>query len=345
MTDHPPAPLAYRIEAARADGLPAWVLHDDGADLHATWVPEAGMLGASLVYQGKAHLWQGAGVAAYARARTFMGIPFLHPWANRLDHFGYDVGGREVMLDRASPLLLLDDNGLPIHGVLNALPRWSVLKAAADPHAARLVAGLNFDDRDLLALFPFPHRVEMEVMLSAGALSVSIRLTATGDGPVPIAFGFHPYLQLPGAPRSSWEVAFPVRRQALLDKQNLPTGQHQAVAPITGPIGERTWDDCFDRVDSPARFTLSGGGATVQIEFAQVYPVAQIFAPPGQEYVCVEPMSAPVNALSGSHQGLEWVRPGQQHSARFQIELPAALGQPAGPGGGLSGAGGRGGPG
>jgi aldose 1-epimerase len=320
MTDPPAAPVTYRIENALADGLPAFVMHDDAADLHATWVPEAGMLGASLIHQGKEHLWQGAGVGAYAQTRRFMGIPFLHPWANRLDHFGYAVGSREVVLDPASPLLLLDDNGLPIHGVLNALPRWSVLEAAADADGARLLASLDFNDHDLLAVFPFPHRVQMDVVLSGGALSVSIALTPTGDGPVPVAFGFHPYLQLPGAPRSHWVVAFPVCRQALLDAQNLPTGQHRAVAAITGAIGEQTWDDCFDRLDSPARFTISGGGATtVQIEFAQGYPVAQIFAPPGQEYVCVEPMSAPVNALSGSHQCLEWVRPGHQHSARFQI--------------------------
>jgi aldose 1-epimerase len=321
MTDPPAAPVTYRIENALADGLPAFVLHDDAADLHATWVPEAGMLGASLVHQGEEHLWQGAGVGAYARARRFMGIPFLHPWANRLDHFGYAVGSREVVLDPASPLLLLDDNGLPIHGVLNALPRWSVLTAAADASGARLGASLEFDDDDLLAVFPFPHRLEMEVVLSRGALSVGIDLTATGDGPVPVAFGFHPYLQLPGAPRSHWEVAFPVRRQALLDEQNLPTGQHEDVAPITGPIGEQTWDDCFDRLDRPARFTISEGGGTVQIEFVRGYPVAQIFAPPGQEYVCVEPMSAPVNALSGSQRSLEWVRPGHQHSARFQINF------------------------
>ncbi len=321
MTDPPAAPVTYRVENALADGLPAFVLHDDAADLHATWVPEAGMLGASLIHQGTEHLWQGAGVGAYAKARTFMGIPFLHPWANRLDHFGYAVGSREVVLDPASPLLLLDENGLPIHGVLNGLPRWSVLTAAADTNGARLGAGLNFDDHDLLAVFPFPHRLEMDVVVSGGALSVSIALTATGDGPVPVAFGFHPYLQLPGAMRSHWEVAFPVRRQALLDEQNLPTGRHQAAAPITGPIGERTWDDCFDRLDSPARFSISGGGAMVQIEFAQGFPVAQIFAPPGQEYVCLEPMSAPVNALSGSHEGLEWVRPGHRHSASFRINL------------------------
>ena len=81
-------PGGYRIKMARAGGMRAWSLSDTEADLHCTWVPGAGMLGASLVHGGDELLWQGAGVRAYARERKFMGIPFLHPWANRLDRFG-----------------------------------------------------------------------------------------------------------------------------------------------------------------------------------------------------------------------------------------------------------------
>src|SRR3954447_4815809 len=153
---------AYRIENARLAGLGAIVLHDDLADLHATWVPAAGMLGASLRHRGRELLWNGAGVAAYAGRRVFMGIPFLHPWANRLDGMSYRAGGHDVVLDSASPLLLLDDGGLPIHGVLNATRRWSVRASGADAERAHLVAELDYDDPDLLAFFPFAHRIEME---------------------------------------------------------------------------------------------------------------------------------------------------------------------------------------
>ncbi len=319
MIDSTPQPTAHRIESARLDGLPAWVLHDDAADLHATWVPGAGMLGASLVHHGQELLWQGAGAGAYAQTRAFMGVPFLHPWANRLDHFGYSAGGHDVKLDPASPLLLLDDNGLPIHGLLIASPLWSVLEAAADGEGARLVAGLDFEDRDLLAAFPFPHRVEMTVRLSASALEVRIVLTATGDRPVPVSFGFHPYLQLPGLPRARWQVALPVRRRELFDDHGLPTGATEPVDPISGPIGERTWDDGFDRLHRPASFEVRGGQRKLLVEFVDGYPVAQIFAPPGQEYLCIEPMTAPVNALAGPDRELAWVQPGQRHSASFRI--------------------------
>src|SRR4051812_29872377 len=110
----------YRVENARVAGRDAIVLHDDAGDLHSTWVPAAGMLGASLVHRGRELLWRGAGVAAYPGRRAVLGIPFLHPWANRLDGMAYTAGGQHVELDPSSPLLLLDDGGLPIHGVLNA---------------------------------------------------------------------------------------------------------------------------------------------------------------------------------------------------------------------------------
>jgi galactose mutarotase-like enzyme len=277
------------------------------------------MLGAALVHGGENLFWTGAGASQYASARAFMGVPFLHPWANRLERFGYRAGGRDVVLDPQSPLLLLDDNGLPIHGVLNASRMWSVRESSATDSVARLVAVLEFDDHDLLGTFPFPHRIEMEVGVGGGALRVAITLTATGDESVPVAFGFHPYLRLPDIPRAEWEVMFPVSRRVLLDDRMLPTGAAEPVDSIAGPIGERTWDDCFDGLNSPARFEVSGGDRRLQVDFDQGYRVAQIFAPSGEEYVCIEPMTAPVNSLVGPDDGLTWVRPGHQYSASFRI--------------------------
>ena len=55
------------------------------------------------------------------------------------------------------------------------------------------------------------------------------------------------------------------------------------------------------------------------MEYLTGYRVAQIFALPGQEYVCVEPMTAPTNALAGPDGALTWVPEGQRHSAAFRI--------------------------
>jgi galactose mutarotase-like enzyme len=305
--------------AAPTGGQRAWVLRDDVNGLQATWLPGAGMLGGSLRHDGDELLWQGRGVEAYVRERAFMGIPFLHPWANRLAGFAYRAGGHEVALDPSSPLLLCDQNGLPIHGVSTASRRWSVRDPDADDEGARLVAVLSFDHPDLLAAFPFPHEVEMEVEVRGGALRVTTTVTPTGAEAVPVAFGFHPYLRIPNVPRARWEVSFPVSRRLEVDERLIPTGVTQRVSPIIGEIGDRTWDDGFDQIEKGSRFELSGGGRTIVVEYTDGYPVAQIFAPPEQEYVCVEPMTAATNALASGDSALGWVTPGQSRSATFKI--------------------------
>jgi galactose mutarotase-like enzyme len=226
------------------------------------------------------------------------------------------------VLDPESPLLLFDDHALPIHGVLTASRRWSVREAAVDTEHARLTASLDFDTAELLAAFPFPHRVEMDVELSSGALDVRTTIHATGGEPVPIAFGFHPYLRIPGVPRREWTVSLPVRHRLQVDARLIPTGETERVDPLRGAIADRTWDDGFDRVGSPSRFEVSGGGRTITVEFLSGYTVAQIFAPPAQEYLCIEPMTAPANALAGPDDGLRWARPGQRWSAAFRL-IPA----------------------
>jgi galactose mutarotase-like enzyme len=300
-------------------GLQACALHDDTTDLHATWLVSGGMLGASLIHHGEELLWQGAGPVGYVRERKFMGIPFLHPWANRLSGFGYRTGGEQVTLERSSPLLLLDSGGLPIHGVLTASRDWSLEQLAAEAGRARLLASLDFDRPELLAAFPFRHRVDMEIELAHGVLEVRTTLTAADDA-VPVAFGFHPYLQLLGSPRAEWEVSFPVRRRLVLDQHLIPTGETEPAEPLTGPIGDRPWDDGFDRIAQPCRFELRHGRRAITVEYGEGYPIAQIFAPPGEEYVCIEPMTAPANALNGPDESMQWVRAEQSWSAVFRIE-------------------------
>jgi galactose mutarotase-like enzyme len=56
------------------------------------------------------------------------------------------------------------------------------------------------------------------------------------------------------------------------------------------------------------------------VTFGPGYPVAQVFAPPGRDLVCFEPMTAPVNALA-SGQGLRWVAPGAAFRAAFTIAV------------------------
>ena len=65
------------------DGIPALTLASDGDGLEATFVPSAGMVGCSLRHRGEELLGQRGGLRTYIEERSTMGIPLLHPWANR----------------------------------------------------------------------------------------------------------------------------------------------------------------------------------------------------------------------------------------------------------------------
>jgi aldose 1-epimerase len=291
----------------------------NAGDLEATFARDAGMIGTSLRHRGDELLAQRDGLDAYvAEAKTF-GIPLLHPWANRLDGSRYAVAGKQVELDLDSPLIHLEQNGLPIHGLCSATPYFEVVDRDATGLQARLDYGAH---DDLLAGFPFPHVLEIEVALEDEALHHTTTLSATGDVSVPVAFGYHPYLSLPGVARADFHVTFPVRRHMILDARGIPTGTDEPADIPPGPLGDRAYDDGFSELAEPPEFLLEGGGRRIAVRFDQGYPIAQVWAPEGQAFICFEPMTAPTNALAG-HDRLSMVDPGDTYEARFSVLVTA----------------------
>lgn len=288
-------------------------------DLETVWVPSVGMVGASLTHRGDELLGQRAGLPAYAeRGKTF-GIPLLHPWANRLGADAYTIDAETVHVT-ASPRMRRDpDHGVPIHGLLAANRGWEVTGASETSLSAVLDFGAQ---EDLQAGFPFPHTIAVTVALSEAELRVDTTVTPTGDRAVPIAFGWHPYLQLPGVPRAQWELALPARHRLAVDARQIPTGETEAEPAERGPLGDRVYDDGYAELAEPV-FALAGASHRIEVLFDDGYPYAQVFAPPAQDLVAIEPMTAPADALR-SHAGLRFARPGEPVTARFSIRAGKA---------------------
>jgi aldose 1-epimerase len=139
---------------------------------------------------------------------------------------------------------------------------------------------------------------------------------------VPIAFGFHPYLRLPGVPRSEWLLKAPVAERLLLDERQLPTGEREPAEIAPGPLGSRTYDDAFLAPGGGAPFALRGGGRRIELRMGAGYPFAQVYAPADTDAVAIEPMTAPTNALvTGAD--LTSVDPGESFGASYAIRLGA----------------------
>jgi galactose mutarotase-like enzyme len=289
-------------------------------DLQATFVPRAGMVCCSLRHDGVELLAQRRGVRAYADHGSTMGVPLLYPWANRLAGFAYGQAPGLVELPKASPLLKLDGNGLPIHGVIARELPWELLDTPPDDQARRLRARMRWDQPELLAIFPFPHVVEFEARIVDTTLRIDTIVRAGAELSVPVSFGYHPYLTLPGADRSSWRVELPVTRRLLLDDHMIPTGTSEPIDRPRFQLADSGWDDAFGGIVRPAVFAVSAGGRRIELEFLEGYPYAQVFSPPGESFVCFEPMTAPTNALV-SRVDLPLVAPEGEFRAAFQISV------------------------
>ena len=284
-------------------------------DLKARFLPAFGMLGVSLRHRGAELLRRVDDLDTAAAKGSTAGIPLLHPWANRLAGSSYRAAGRAVELDPTSPLLHFDGNGLPMHGVPWARLAWQVTSSTPSSLAARL------DWRGvLLSVFPFPHQLDLAIEAREQTLRVSTRLAAGSDGPVPVSFGFHPYLGLPGAPRSDWRASLPAMSELLLDARGIPTGDERAFPGMNEPLGGVGLDAGFAVLDERAAFSLSAAGRCVTLQLLSGYRYAQVFAPRDRDFVAFEPMTAPTAALC-SGRGLRLVQPGGDFRASFEVRV------------------------
>jgi len=280
--------------------------------LAAAFVPDVGMTGVSLRYNGRQYLALPGGLDALRAGRTG-GLPLLAPWANRLSEWRYRAAG--ITVDLEGLTLPTDGNGLPIHGFLVGRPGWKVEQLETRGDTARLRAEMTVDG----PAFPFPHRIEISAIIRDPELRISTRVIPTGTRAVPIAFGWHPYLRLPDGPRSQWRLRLPSRRHLTLDPRGIPTGEVVSEAAERAPIERRTFDDGY-ALGRDGRLAIENDlGQSVQLRCGPGYSFAQVWVPRAEPFAALEPMAAPANALVDRKAPV--VRRGDSYTATFTLTL------------------------
>jgi aldose 1-epimerase len=294
----------------------AVTLKDPSSSLTATFVPVAGMIGTSLADGDDEFLGQRRGLNAYVTSGKTMGIPILYPWANRLSASKYGINGAVVTLTPGTGGVRTDEHGVPIHGVLAAYPGWLVTARSDN----RLTAVLDYGGKPrLLASFPFPHVLTQDITLADRTLTIETTVMPTTAASVPLCFGYHPYFTIPGVPREDWQITRPDMRHLPVDNWGIPTGEHEDWDGATESLKSVVYDDGFDNVRDGSVFTLTGGDRRIEVKFEKGYPAAQLFAPPTDAIVAIEPMAAPTDALRRGN--YRFAVAGAPATARFSIKV------------------------
>jgi len=262
-------------------------LEDASRQMVVSIVPSIGNIVSEFSVKGQNVLrWPYTSIEDYkARGGGLNGIPFLGPWANRLDEQAFYANGKKYNFD----MELGNVRGaIPIHGFLTGTDQWQVMEVKADKKSAWVTSKLEVWKQPMwMKQWPFAHTIEITHRLQDGVLQVQTKITNLSAEPMPVAVGFHPYYQLTDSPREDWTITVPAKTHYLLSGAKLPTGETEAVEKLfpnrQGTLKDYNLDDVFGDLERDpqgrSHTIVKGKQQTLDIMFSQNYQAEVIYSP------------------------------------------------------------------
>ncbi|CAM2005466.1 aldose epimerase family protein [Acanthopleuribacter pedis] len=198
----------------------------------------------------------------------------MAPWAGRIRRGRFRAGDRTLQLPINFPPHAM-------HGTTYARP-WQ-----RDADGYRIDLGPDW---------PFAGFVRQRFVLSETHLDLRLEVHSESE-PFPAAVGWHPWFRRQLATGGALQLDFQPTHLLARDWDGITSAE--PVAPGAGP-----WDDCFTGVVQPVRLHWPGA---LTLEMTASTDVWVVYNQPTHA-LCVEPQSAPPNALNDWQQ---WVHPGE----------------------------------
>lgn len=322
----------YSARKTSDHGVNVIRLTDSASGVEVSILPTVGNQVSEMKVHGKNILYFPAtDLAEFQKNPVLSGIPFLAPWANRLNEEAFWANGKKYTFN----MTLGNVRGpIPIHGLLASSDLWEVRDVAADRKSAHATSRLQFwKHPELMAQWPFAHEYEMTYRLAGGVLEIKLTVTNLSAESMPVSLGFHPYYRIPDVPRGRWEAHIPARKIVIADSRLVATGEFKPYdlprpLPLQGHFLDTGFADLERDQEGRAHFSIESGGKKVETVFGPKYPVSVIYAPPPlngdlREFICFEPMTGITNAVNlhhdGKYPGLQAVAPGAKWTESFWI--------------------------
>jgi aldose 1-epimerase len=326
----------YSVAYKFVEGHNTYHLIDAKRKMDFGVVPDLGNFAYVFTVNGKDVLITPESFKAYEEKHWFgWGIPFLAPYANRIDHDYYYFQGKKFLLnDALGNILRVPPSNLPIHGLLVFDPRWEVAKTGgSDAEGAFITSRLEFYKYpDLMAQFPFVQVYEVTYRLKDGRLECTTRVSNVGKSPMPVHFGYHPYFH-PDGPRENWTLGIGAQKHWIVDKALIPTGETEPAENFlpgvskSFTLNKQFIDEGFSGFARDAQglghVWTKGQSQKIEVVYGKEYDYAIVYAPLDNTLICIEPQTGPTNAFNLTHEGkfesLIVLDPGKSFKASYWI--------------------------
>lgn len=267
----PDSPLTYHLE-------------DDQSLSRLAIVPERGGIATQWTIQGQPILYFDQERFQDPSLSIRGGIPILFPICGNLPNNQYSIEGQDYQLKQ--------------HGFARDLP-WTVIQQQTQS-CASLDLKLSHSDATL-AVFPFPFELVISYQLSGHKLRLQQRIANLGEHKMPFSLGFHPYFFC----REKGAINLQIPAKAYLDQKTGKTHAYSGALNLDQP----ELDLAFTQIQQQSMgFTDPSRNLRLDITFSDLYQTLVFWTVQGKDYICLEPWSAPRNALNTGEQ-LAWVEP------------------------------------
>ncbi len=240
-----------------------------------------------------------------------MGCFPLVPFSNRIAAGYFRFDGEDIRLP-------LNMGGCPhaIHG-----HGWQAAWTAQDIEdgAARMVHRHKAD-----AGWPWRYSAEQAVTVEKDGLTVAITLTNEDRRPMPAGIGLHPYFPKPPGTRLTARVdGVWLNDPTVLPAQHAPLPTAWAF-PDGVDMDTTVLDNGFTGWDGQAALAWPSLGLRLTMETAGPFGHLVIYAPQGENYLCVEPVSHMTDAVNRGADptaGLRTLRPDESLKGTMRLRV------------------------
>ena len=243
-------------------------------------------------------------------------LSLLFPWNDRLPGARFVFEGRTVRMTPDK------GDGSRIHGLIR-FSRTEVLEEKADETGAEIRLGITLDDPAKFDGWPYRLRLETRYRLEKGRLSLEFRISNLGAENAPVALGWHPYFTLGGSIEGA-TLTLSGDRYVEVAPDLMPTGAVPSVEGTSldfrrgGALGGEELDVALSSGDGVARLSRGGSAVTLRQD-PKFFRWFQLYTPPGNRSIAIEPVSGATDALNRPELGLTVLKPGESVESRCEV--------------------------
>lgn len=284
--------------ALKAGPTPTYLLSDLETSSRLELVPQRGGIATRWQVEGQEILYFDEARFADPTLSVRGGIPILFPLCGNLPDQQYQIDDQTYTLKQ--------------HGFARDLPWQAIDQSTCD--AASLTLTLD-SSASTLAQYPFAFKLSFTFVLRGHRLELRQRFTNRSDRVMPFATGLHPYFLATDKSRLEFEIPATVFQNHLTGQVETFGGRFDFSQPEI--------DLAFQNLTATAATVTDHHlGRRLTLSWSEAYTRLVFWTVQGKDYYCLEPWTAPRNALNS---GDSLLRLDPQQTLETAVAMAVAL--------------------